>query len=416
MEFPQALLSNIAFLRQPSIMSSPLEKALPRLQIFSKGPSLGHFLKLHLAINDMLNLRLASRSLRDLFELNKVAFETIHIHTPVPPGREQQIDALAAVAIVCRHIVVKIAFPFKASNSPLLQPPSAETSPYASESNTSSEILSEIVESYCPYVEPPIAWKFVVQRKPGDVDQVLLEKWCQIFKLLSNMETLHIACNGDPAWPGCTDIESLLVILRIALERTNPEHLQTVRLSPIHAMGIMHLRWAGAGAYGEACAARDPVWYRLKVLELQILNPYHQLSKSQTQVFDKIFTDYLQSFSRTLTRLDISWIGADGPDPFAAGDGHPNLKFMRSWSRLEELWLGRVKTGHVSLIKQLAPHLQRLMVASDVLDKDGESTHQAWDDRLVQNEDHHRDDSEWMALRDVRLSALPAPLFQNRLA
>lgn len=162
MDFPQALLSNIAFLRQPSIMSSPLEKALLRPQVFSKGPSLGHFLKLHLAINDILNLRLASRSLHDLFELNKVAFETIHIHTPVPPGREQQIDALAAVALACRHIVVKIAFPSKASNSPLLQPPSAETSPYASESNTSSEILSEIIESYCPYVEPPIAWKFVV--------------------------------------------------------------------------------------------------------------------------------------------------------------------------------------------------------------------------------------------------------------
>lgn len=90
---------------------------------------------------------------------------------------------------------------------------------------------------------------------------------------------------------------------------------------------------------------------------------------------------------------------------------------MRSWSRLEELWLGRVKTGHdVSLIKQLAPHLQRLMVASDVLDKDGESTHQAWDDCLVQHENHHKDGSEWMALREVRLSALPAPLFQNRLA
>jgi hypothetical protein len=398
-------------------MSSPLERALLRLQTFSKGPSLGHFLKLYLSTQDMLNLRSTSRSLHGLAELNEIALETIYIHTPVPPGRNQCTAALKRIGMLCRHIVVKIAYPPKSCYPPRTSSLSTKVS--APRSVSGSDTISDIFDSYCPYAEPPVAWKFVVQRQPGDIDQDLLQQWCEIFKLLPKLKTVHIACNGDPAWPGCTDIESALIILRITLERVNPEHLHTVCLAPIHAMGIMHLRWAGSGAYGEACASRNPVWSRLKVLKLEILSPYTEgrLSTCQKRLFEKIFVDYLQSFCRTLVQLDLSWLGAAGPNPFVVEDGHQAMKLTKSWSRLRELRLNNVTSNCcISTIKQLPPNLQTLAVVVD-LPEAGDQMRKQWGGYRGQDlEDHDNDNSDWITLQNVRISAIPEPLFQHRFA
>jgi len=398
-------------------MSSPLERALLRLQTFSKGHSLGHFLKLYLANQDLLNLRLTSRSLHGLPELNEIALETIYIHTPVPPGRNQHIDALNRVGSLCRHVVVKIAYPPKSRYSS--ETVSLSTNASTPRSGSSSDTFSDIIDSYCPYAEPPVAWKFVVQRKPGDIDQDLLRQWCEIFKLLPNLETVHIACNGDPAWPGCTDIESAIVLLRITLERVNPEYLHTVCLSPIHALGIMHLRWAGAGAYGEACASKNPVWCKLKVLKLEIISPYTQgrLSTYQKRLFEKIFVDYLQSFSRTLIQLELSWLGAAGPNPFVAEDGHQTTKLTKSWSRLIELRLNNVTSNcSISTLKQLAPGLRRIIVDADFPNA-GHQKRQHWVDHRGQGlEDRDNDHAGWKMSQNVRTSAIPEPLFSHRLA
>jgi hypothetical protein len=398
-------------------MSSPLERALLRLQPFSKGPNLGHFLKLYLATQDVSSLRSTSRALHGLAELNETALETIYVHTPVPSGRSQHTDALKTVGPLCRHVVVKIACPPRSCT--LSRPSSLSTDISARRSGGVSDTVSDILDSYCPYAEPPIAWKFVVQRKPGDIDQNLLRQWCEIFKLLPNLETVHIACNGDPAWPGCTDIESTLVLLRITLERVNPEHLHTVRLSPIHAMGIMHLRWAGAGAYGEACASRYPVWSRLKVLKLGILSPYTEgrLTICQKRLFEKIFVDYLQSFSRTLVQLELSWIGTAGPNPFVAGDGHQAVDLSKIWSRLAELQLHNVTMNcSISTIRKLAPNLQKSRVIVDDL-KASDQERKHWVNcRDQEHQEHGNDNASWIVLQNVRDSAIPEPLFSRRLA
>ncbi|CAD0094894.1 unnamed protein product [Aureobasidium mustum] len=398
-------------------MSSPLERALLRLQVFSKGPSLGYLLKTHLTTQDMLNLRLTSRSLYDPAELNEVAFETIYIHTPVPHGRKQYTNTLRTIGFLCRQVVVKIAYPSKICCS--TGTPSLSTNVPTPRSSNGSDTISNILDSYCPYAEPPIAWKFVIQRKPSDVDQDLLHQWCEVFRLLPNLETVHIACNGDPAWLGCTDIESALIMLRITLERVNPKHIHTVCLSPIHVMGIMHLRWAGAGAYGEACASRDPVWYRLKALKLRILSPYTEgrLSKSQTQLFEKIFADYLRSFSRTLTKLELSWLGEAGPNPFNVGQDHQTMKPTNTWNRLEELRLINVimhcSSSH---IQQLAPNIRKLTIAGGTTSGD-QVVRKHWKGCQGQeSEGPDNGNASWMSSRDVRLSAIPEPLFQHHLA
>ncbi|KAH0259270.1 hypothetical protein KCU91_g15299, partial [Aureobasidium melanogenum] len=399
-------------------MSSPLESALLRLQFFSKGPSLGHLLKLYLTTRDILNLRLSSRSLNDLAELNEVAFETIYIHTPVPHGRKQYTETLKVIASFCRQVVVKVAYPPRACC--LIGTPSLSTNVSTPCSSSESDTISNILDSYCPYAEPPVAWKFVVRKKPSDVDQDLLQQWCEIFRLLPKLESVHIACNGDPAWPGCTDIESALIMLRITLERVNPKHIHTVCLSPIHAMGIMHLRWAGSGAYGEACASKNPVWYRLKVLKLGILSPYNEgrLSKCQTQLFEKILADYLSSFSRTLMKLDLSWLGEAGPNPFIAEEGHQTMKLTKSWNRLEELRLINVAMNRsTSNITQLAPNIRKLMIAGGTANAGDQVVRKHWEGCQGQEpEDQDNDHTGWMNSRDVRISAIPEPLFQHHLA
>ncbi|KAG9677357.1 hypothetical protein KCU95_g11003, partial [Aureobasidium melanogenum] len=396
-------------------MSSSLERALLRRQVFSQGPSLGNLLKLYLDTQDILNLRLTSLSMNGLAELNEVAFETIYIHTPVPHGRKQYRDTLKMIGSFCRRVMVKVAYLPKSCYP--TGTPSLSTNVSSPRSSSESDTVSNILDSYCRYAEPPIAWKFVVQRKPSDVDQNLLQQWCEIFRLLPQLGTVHIACNGDPAWPGCTDIESALIMLRITLERVNPKHIHTVCLSPIHAMGIMHLRWAGAGAYGEACASTNPFWYRLKTLKLGILSPYAEgrLTKCQILLFEKIFTDYILSFSKTLTRLDLSWFGEAGPDPFNVGEDHQTMKLTKAWNRLEELRLVNVTLNGSNLnITQLAPRIRKLTIAGGTANAGDQVLRKHWQDQKPGGQDN--DNASWMRSRDVRISAIPEPLFQHHLA
>lgn len=183
--------------------------------------------------------------------------------------------------------------------------------------------------------------------------------------------------------------------------------------------GIMHIRWSGAGAYGEACALMKPVWSRLKVLKLAILSPYTEgrLSTSQKRLFEKIFADYLQSFSRTLYQLDLSWLGAAGPNPFVSEDGHHAMKLTNRWSSLTELRLNNVTMNcSVSTVKQLAPNLRNFIVVADASDAGNQKRKHRVNCRDQEFEEHDNDDKSWMALQNVRNSAVPEPLFSRGFA
>lgn len=182
----------------------------------------------------------------------------------------------------------------------------------------------------------------------------------------------------------------------------------------------MHLRWAGAGAYGEACASRDPVWYRLKTLKLGVLNPYTggRLSESQIRLFEKIFADYLLSFRKTLTRLDLSWLGEAGPNPFNVGQDHHNTKLAKPWNRLGELRLGNVTLGcSTSTITHWAPNLRKLSVSDDAANAGQQMLQKYWEGcQGPEPAGQNKDNASWMSSRDVRSSAIPEPLFQHHLA
>lgn len=174
---------------------------------------------------------------------------------------------------------------------------------------------------------------------------------------LTSVRSMTIASNGDPGWSGFTSIEALLIILRISIERSRLRSLRHLRLSPVHAMGILHFRWAGGAAYGEAPASFNIIWQKLESLELQVLSP-HGLSRPQQYVFEKCLKDYLGSFKRTLKVLKFAWVDGDGFDPFAEDS------FAKKWACLKEFWLvsGVAEESTRANIKRVAPELSFVRV------------------------------------------------------
>lgn len=155
---------------------------------------------------------------------------------------------------------------------------------------------------------------------------------------------------GDPGWPGRTGVEDALVMVRAALETSQLSHVRSIQFTPIHAMGIMHVRWSGLGAIGTDLESVPTykLWQNLHTLNIQLRNPFlkrHELSRSQQAMFKKILYDYLRSFAATLKCLRFVWMDDDGPSPITL-DLEPELIGNRQpivWSVLEEMCLGNIQ-------------------------------------------------------------------------
>lgn len=160
-----------------------------------------------------------------------------------------------------------------------------------------------------------------------------------------------IITNGEPTWPGRTNIEVELVHLRVALESAQLPHLRYVSLSPVHAMGIIHLRWSGFAAFGDVSISPTNIWSNLNMLDIQLKNPFlaeRKLSERKQMMFRKVLYDYLRSFSATLKRLRFVWLDGDGPSPMTL-DLEPGLEGHRPpivWTALEEVYLGNIMLPH----------------------------------------------------------------------
>lgn len=141
------------------------------------------------------------------------------------------------------------------------------------------------------------------------------EYWLQVFQHLPYLTSLSIVCVGASTWGGFLAVERSLVAIRQALESSCLPQLVALRLVPIHAIGILHFRWAGGSAYGNADWFAGTIWRRIKILEMGVLNPAGQLARDQQKVFVKVLHDYLASFSDSVEELSFEWIGATGPNP-----------------------------------------------------------------------------------------------------
>ena len=189
--------------------------------------------------------------------------------------------------------------------------------------------------------------------------------WTDLLSRFNQLHSLTFRVQGNPAWPGRTKIEDTLVDLRIAIERAALPKLRHFCLSPIHAMGIMHLIWSGPGVFGEAQATRGDVWHRIEFLDIHIVNPFSngQLSSAQQLMFTKTLFDYLKSFASTVRILRFLWLGEPGPSPLALHlESGLAQRLPTRWKALEELWIGNILLPKrtITLVHELAPAIKQV--------------------------------------------------------
>ncbi|TKA70450.1 hypothetical protein B0A49_06382 [Cryomyces minteri] len=211
-------------------------------------------------------------------------------------------------------------------------------------------------------------------------------QWPTLFTQTHNLQTLTISSPGDPTWPGLDPLSRTLVSIRTALESSLLLSLHTLRLRPIHASGLLHLRWAGLTAYAHAPSTASAVWQRLDTLEIQLLNPFvnARLSKPQRLAFRKVLHDYLGSFRRRLRVLRFHWVGGRGPNPLLLEAEGRRSAFSAppvEWKELVEAWLGNVNVGLgvAAAIKKRARGLGKLMAFEDGVGNGGEDEPVAFD-------------------------------------
>ncbi|KAI5364073.1 hypothetical protein Slin14017_G060370 [Septoria linicola] len=255
------------------------------------------------------------------------------------------------------------------------------------------------------------------------LDRTLVE---QVLQALVRLAVLEIQVNGDPGWPGVTRVEDAIICLRQALEASKLPALSTISFRPVHAAGIVHLRWAAFGAFRDRPFVSRPqslipsvprsdgqLWTKLAILDLQIRNPSatSRIGEKQMMMFIQVLEDYLRSFCRTLRGLHFVWLDAPGPSPLVLCDLLERERTV--WPNLKEFWYGNVTSpgsslGLLPICMPQVTDLRRLKSSATDCKAEG---WQAVD--LVRSADHaqrsplrlHRSPS-----RLSQLSLIPAPL------
>lgn len=311
-------------------------------------------------------------------------FRKLYVDASLPLSADIR-RSLAEVAPYCRHLTIKVGYAHSPSFSietTLVNPPtphgdqtwhhhkpyfgpglllragSSVGSTLSSRKSTDTIRLRET----SPITAVPLAQLSPTVHRSYDH---AIEQWIDILSVLTDLKTLTLRINGYPAWPGLTDVEEMLITLRIAIECANLKRLKTLCLAPVHAMGIIHLRWLGMGTFGKASVSGTSVWQSIDTLEMWIQNPFttQKLTEAQGIMFKKILYEYLRSFARTLRSLRFVWLGGDGPSPLTLHlppdvEGRAEIH----WPKLEELWVGSIILPRrmIKLTPKLAPNVTRL--------------------------------------------------------
>lgn len=349
-------------------MSSHFEKAL------SRGG--GEKDRIHTRLCEELDarslrhLRASSRSLKGFVDnRGQIAFPEIYLYAPVRAGTTTQ--GIENIAPFCRSLTIKVSLPKDAS---------IESAPSDTKSTSSKkprrgtnalrrlDIVKKLWSSSLSLLLPPASTPNPNPSLPSlqhpDALEMDFRLWEHLFAQFPHLThlTLRVTPSHNyPSWPGRQALEETLLLLRISLERSRPRNLQTLTCSPIHAMGLIHLRWTSFGAFREVPSRVNMrLWRNLSTLNLRVLNPLGEIDERKGIMFLGILYDYLRSFAPTLRTLQFVWLGGrdGGPSPLCledeAGLQHrPPLH----WPRLESFWFGNLSRPNrtISLIPDVAP-------------------------------------------------------------
>ncbi|KAK3680583.1 hypothetical protein LTR37_021160, partial [Vermiconidia calcicola] len=327
-------------------------------------------------------MRVVSRPLRDLVDKHPGrAFRQLYIRAP---DLGTNTTDLETVAPLCYTLTIKVGFPEMGHDLNIR--PSGEqrrkSKPSDEQPRRSREFMQSLLErrSLLPSGKkrkslPPLQQSFeslsLTANARASIPPAQLpntdrrqqvktrQRWTTLLSRFHQLGTLTLRVNGDRAWPGRTEVEDMLVTLRVAIENAGLQNLRTVCLAPVHAMGIIHLRWLGIGTFSEALASGARIWMGIETLDLRIHSSFGggRLTDVQQTMFKKILYDYLRSFAPSLRCLRLVWLGGEGPSPMAlhqdpALEDRPPIK----WPKLEELWVGNIiyPNQTITLTRQLA--------------------------------------------------------------
>ncbi|WPG98813.1 Hypothetical protein R9X50_00161000 [Acrodontium crateriforme] len=379
-ENPEQLRTNITTSnqRKGSIkMISKLEDALLRC---SSESEMRRKIFGHLDNTEMRNLRSVSRVLRDLVEHDPTRL-FCQLYLQIPFLEADRLDTLDLVAPFCQDLTITLSERKQAKASrghlriasdSLVRGRRMFRSSNQTQKRESRPRFRLMSDKRVTFETPPTPEQKICQ-------EVAYGDWLRILSRMRNLGTITLRFDdSDSVWSGRTGVEDALVTFRTAIEDSAATllKLKHLRIAPVHAMGIVHLRWNSLSRFsvGENRSSHyspsipllptpSTVWQNLRTLLIQLRNPFTNpagdvLTKTQQQMFLKLLHDYLRGFTDTLRTLQFLWLGADGPSPMTlhweSGLEHrPALV----WDKLEELWLGNTTYTHrtITSLPELAP-------------------------------------------------------------
>lgn len=302
-------------------------------------------------------------------------FRNLFAHAPIRGGDSFRI--LMDIAPSCQHLTITVTPPPNRSREWELtfsrDSVASMLSTFSTVSDTSKlSIAGRLRNAWDKHRALSRAkYNAMLYRLPSKQERFMDSRlWEYVFKYFKNLDTLTLRVLGNPAWPGYTEIEETLIMLRYCLERSCPPALRHIEVTPVHAFGILHLRWAGFGAFREVPTTGMQLWENITSLTLHIRNPLisnliptdsktsHSIPPITTDQYTLFLTclnSYLRSFSRTLRKLNFVWMDLTGPSPLLL---RPDDVF--EYILLEELWLGNISEPNqaVPLIPEFAPRVK----------------------------------------------------------
>ena len=322
----------------------------------------------------LLCLRGVSRVFHNILNTHQTErmFHKLYLGAPLPSSFDTM--SLAHVSPFCQHLTIKVGYIHTSSSSDDYHLLARQLQNIASPFRTKSKRIPTPPSRASSETIRARAARSETTASPGELFSLhehrrnwIRQQWIELLSRFQRLETLNLRINGDPMWPGYTDVEDMLVTLRVAIESADLKRLRTLRLAPIHAIGIIHLRWLSMGAFGGASPLGASVWRHLDTLDVRIQSPFtaKRLSEAQGIMFKKVLYEYLRSFAPTLRCLRFVWLGGDGPSPLTL-HLEPYLEGRAEihWPRLEELWVGNITLPQrmFKLTQEVAPNVTRLMI------------------------------------------------------
>lgn len=321
------------------------------------------------------HLRTVSRALHDLVDHHPGRlFRGLYVKAPLT--EQQDVSTLEILMPFCHSLTITIEAEKKRNSvsgmSSASKGPSGELAAAKSKNSLASASWHKRRQSVNSTSTTRLTARASMHPSRLQPDQrsaqhTAKRRWLNVFSRCLQLQILTLRVHGDPAWPGRTDVEDAVIHIRTALEQSDVPNLREVRLTPVHAMGIIHLRWTALSAFGTLPSPESSplIWERLEVLHLQLRNPLGtgKLSAAQELMFRKTLYEYLRSFTPTLRCLRFIWLDSEGPSPLTL-HLEPGVEERQplAWHTLEELWVGNVTYPNraIRLASELAQKLGRL--------------------------------------------------------